>query len=164
MSQDKAEQLATEQHQHEGHMGRDMIKITPTDRITSLDLDLSVLNTIKVCPQCKSFRPQQLNALLQPITHCHPFELMVGNYLLMPVGKGGYHMIRLYLDTFSQYIWAFKYKMAETAKTIVDALSTISKMFISPEMFMSNGGFHFNNNVVQEFCDNSGCEHHVTPT
>jgi hypothetical protein len=82
-------------------MGRDVIKITLMDRITSLDLDLSILNVIKVCPQCKSFGPQQLNALLQPITHHHPFELMVGDYLSMPVGKGGYHTIMLYLDTFS---------------------------------------------------------------
>jgi hypothetical protein len=45
----------------------------------------------------------------------------------------------------------------------VDALSTISKMFITPKMFMSNGGSHFNNNTVQEFCNSSRCKHHVTP-
>jgi hypothetical protein len=155
--------LATEQHQHRGHMGRDVIKIALMDRITSPDLDLSILNAIKACPQCKIFGPQQLNALLQLITCCHPFELMVGDYLSMPAGKGGYHTIMLYLDTFSQHIWAFKHKTAGMAKTTMDALNTISKMFITPEAFMSDSGSHFNNNAVQEFCDNSGCKHHITP-
>jgi hypothetical protein len=144
-------------------MGRDAIKITLTDRITSPDLDLSILTANKACSQCKSFRPQQLNALLQPITHHHPFELMVDNYLLMPVGKGGYHTITLYLDTFSQHIWVFKHKTAGMAKTTMDMLSMISKMFITPKAFMSDGGSHFNNNVVWEFCDNSRCKHHITP-
>jgi hypothetical protein len=85
-------------------MGRDAIKIALTDRITSPDLDLSILNVIKVCPQCKSFRPQQLNTLLQLITCCHTFELMVGDYLSMLAGKGGYHTIMLYLDMFLQHI------------------------------------------------------------
>jgi hypothetical protein len=145
-------------------MGRDMIKITLTDRITSPDLDLLILNTIKACPQCKSFGPQQLNALLQPITRCHPFKLMVGNYLSMLEGKGGYHTIALFLDMFLQHRWAFKYKTAGTGKTTIDALSTISKMFIAPETFMLDGGTHFNNHAVQAFCDNSRCKHHVTPT
>jgi hypothetical protein len=89
---------------------------------------------------------------------------MVGDYLSMPVEKGGYHMIRLYLDMFSQHLWAFKYKMAGTAKTTMDALSTISKMFITPKTFMSDGRSHFNNNTVWEFCDSTRCKHHVTPT
>ena len=38
-----------------------------------------------------------------------PFELLVGDYLSMPQGKGGYHTIGLYLDTYSQQVWAFKY-------------------------------------------------------
>jgi transposase InsO family protein len=88
---------------------------------------------------------------------------MVADYLSMPTGKGRYHTIGLYLDTFSQHIWAFKYKTAGTAKTTVDAISTISKMFVAPETFMTDGGSHFNNNAVREFCDNNRCKHHVTP-
>jgi hypothetical protein len=41
---------------------------------------------------------------------------------------------------------------------------TISKMFITPKTFMSDGGSHFNNNAVWEFCNNSRCKHHITPT
>jgi transposase InsO family protein len=80
----------------------------------------------------------------------------------MPPGKGGYHTLAVYLDTFSQYVWAFKYKTVGTAKTSVDTLSTISKAFIAPETFMTDSGTHFNNAIVQEFCDTYHYKHHVT--
>jgi hypothetical protein len=66
--QREAERLASEQHHHGGHMGWDGIKIVLKDRITSPDLDLSIVQAIQACARCKSFRPSQLNALLQPIT------------------------------------------------------------------------------------------------
>jgi transposase InsO family protein len=155
--------MASEQHQQGGHMGRDSIKITLMDRIMSPDLDLAIIRAICGCTQCKSFGPTRLNALLQPITRRHPFELLVGDYLSMPAGKGGYHTIALYLDTFSQHMWAFKYKSAGTAKTTVNALSTISKNFVAPEAFMTDGGSHFNNGAVRELCKANACKHHVTP-
>jgi transposase InsO family protein len=163
VSRKEAEALANEQHQQGGHMGRDAIKIALTDKITSPDLDLTITKAIRSCTQCKSFGPTRLNALLQPITRRHPFEMLVGDYLSMPTGKGGYHTIGLYLDTFSQHIWAFKYKTAGSARTTVDALSTISRHFVAPETFMTDGGSHFNNATVKEFCDTNGCKHHVTP-
>ena len=148
VSQKEAEALASQQHQQGGHMGRDSIKVMLMDHITSPNLDLTITKVIRSCAQCKSFSPTHLNALLQPITRWHPFELLVGDYLSMPVGKGGYHTIGLYLDTFLQHMWAFKYKTADTTKTIVDALSTISKNFVAPEVFMTDSGSHFNNAAV----------------
>jgi transposase InsO family protein len=163
VSRKEAEEIAGEQHQRGGHMGRDAVKIALTDRITSPDLDLSIVRAIRGCSQCKNFGPTRLNALLQPITRRHPFELLVGDYLSMPEGKGGYHTIGLYLDTFSQHIWAFKHKTAGTAKTTVEALSCINKNFVMPEAFMTDGGSHFNNTAVQELCKANACKHHVTP-
>ena len=163
ISRAEAEQRAAQQHQQGGHMGRDGVKIALKDVISSPDLDLSIMKAIQACVQCKNFGPSRLNALLQPITRRHPFELLVGDYLSMPPGKGGYHTVGLYLDVFSQHIWAFKYKTAGTAKTTIDALSTITKAFIAPETFMTDGGTHFNNHIVREFCDSNGCKHHVTP-
>jgi transposase InsO family protein len=162
-SRKEAEAMAEEQHQQGGHMGRDGIKIALMDRISSPDLNLVIMRAIRSCAQCKSFGPTHLNALLQPITRRHPFELLVGDYLSMPVGKGGYHTIGLYLDTFSQHIWAFKYKSAGTAKTTVGALNTIGKNFIAPKALMTDGGSHFDNTAVREFCKANGCKHHITP-
>jgi hypothetical protein len=82
-------------------MGQDSIKVALMDHITSPNLDLTITKAIQSCAQCKSFGPTHLNTLLQPITRQHPFELLVGDYLSMPAGKGGYHTIGLYLDTFS---------------------------------------------------------------
>jgi hypothetical protein len=144
----EAEQLASEQHHHSGHMRQDGIKIALKNRITSPDLDLSIVWAIQACTQCKSFRPSRLNVLLQPITRWHPFKLLVGDYLSMPPGKGGYHTIGFYLDTFSQHMWAFKYKAAGTAKTTINMVSTVAKVYITPEMFMMDGGSYFNNTVV----------------
>jgi hypothetical protein len=72
----------------------------------------------------------------------------VGDYLSMPPRKGGYHTVGLYLNTFLQHVWAFKYKTAGTAKTTLDVLNTITKAFITPETFMTDGGSHFNNLAV----------------
>jgi transposase InsO family protein len=144
-------------------MGRDSIKVALIDCITSPNLDLMIMKAIQSCTQCRSFSPTHLNALLQPITRQHPFKLLVRDYLSMPAGKDGYHMIGLYLDTFSQHVWTFKYKTTGTAKTTVDALSTVSKNFVAPEAFMTDGSSHFNNAAVQEFCEANTCKHHVTP-
>jgi transposase InsO family protein len=163
VSRKEAEAMAEEQHRKGGHMGRDGVKIALLDRISSPDFDLAITRAIRSCAQCKNFGPTRLNALLQPITRRHPFELLVGDYLSMPAGKGAYHTIGLYLDTFSQHIWAFKYKSAGTAKTTIDALSTIGRHFVTPETFMTDGGSHFKNEAVREFCDANGCKHHVTP-
>lgn len=66
----------------------------------------------------------------------------------MPNGKGGYHMIGLYLDTYSQHIWAFKHKSAGTGKTTMDMLTRIFQDFVAAETFMTDGGKHFNDNEV----------------
>ena len=102
-----------------------------------------------------------LNALLQPITCRHPFELLVGDYLSMPTGKGGYHTVGLYLDTCSQHIWGDKFKTAGTGKTTIKSLTNIYENFTLAETFMLDGGRHFDNMEVKEFCNKWGSKHHV---
>ena len=157
----EAVELAIEEHRKGGHWGRDAVKLALTDRIYSPQLDETIVNTIRDCPQCKNFGAAHLHALLQPITRRHPFELLVGDYLSLPDRKGGYHTISLYLDTYSQRVWAFKYKTAGTAKTTTSALSEIFRTFIAPETFMSNSGQHFDNKEVQELCTTWGVTAHV---
>ena len=43
---------------------------------------------------------------------------MVGNYLLMPTGKGGFLMISLYANVFAQKLWGFKEKTAMGRDTV----------------------------------------------
>jgi hypothetical protein len=157
----EAEELAARVHAEGGHWGRDAIKIALLDRICSPKLDTSILTVIKNCAKCKNFGPTHLHSLLEPITRCHPFELLVGDYLSLPKGKGGYSTLGVYLDTFSQHIWVFKYKTAGSAKTTIDSLMSIANAFIVPETFMADGGKHFNNDAVREFCTSRACKLHT---
>jgi hypothetical protein len=155
--------LAQKEHNEGGHWGRDAVKKTLMDRIWSPGLDSSIVMGISRCGRCKNFGGTHLHALLDPITRRHPFELLVGDYLSMPNGKGGYHTIGLYLDTYSQHVWAFKYKTAGSAKTTVDALSRVFQSFVPAETFMSDGGKHFDNNDVRDICKKWGTTTHIVP-
>ena len=133
------------------------------DRIWCPNLDGSIVSGISQCGQCKNFGGTHLHALLDPITRRHPFELLVGDYLSMPNGKGGFHTIGLYLDTYSQHVWAFKYKTAGSAKTTTDALSRIFQGFVPAETFMTDRGKHFDNNEVREMCNKWGTTTYTVP-
>ena len=88
---------------------------------------------------------------------------MVGDYLSLPTGKGRYHMVRLYLDTFSQHVFGYKHKTAGSAKTTTDSLEKIFQAFAPPETFMSDGGKHFDNKEVHELCDKLGTKLMLCP-
>ena len=161
VTQEEAVELARKEHEQGGHWHRDGIKITLTDSVHSLKLDQSIVKAIMDCARCKGFGGTHLNALLQPITQRHPFELLVGDYLSLPLGKGGYHTAGVYLDVFSQHVWGEKLKTAGSAKTTKKTINRICHDFAPPETFMSDGGSHFKNKEVKEMCDEWGIKHHV---
>jgi hypothetical protein len=74
-----------------------VIKIALLDQICSLKLDVSILDAIRDCTKCKNFGPTHIHSLFEPITRWHPFELLVGDYLLLPKGKNGYNTIGVYV-------------------------------------------------------------------
>ncbi|KIN98694.1 hypothetical protein M404DRAFT_108240, partial [Pisolithus tinctorius Marx 270] len=135
-------------HETGGHWGQDALKIALTDRYYALKMDLAVMKAIHDCAKCKNFGTPKLNSLLEPITRRHLFELLVGDYLAMPMGKGRYHTLGLFLDTFSQHLWVTKFKTAGTAKMTADSLANIFNSFTAVEMFMMDGGCHFNNKLL----------------
>ena len=153
-------QLAGIEHTMNGHWQRDSIKKTLINRIWSPGLDASIVKGIMDCSTCKNFSSTHLNSLLDPITRRHSFELLVGDYLSLPNEKGGYHTVGLYLDTFSQHVFGFKYKTVGSGKTTKDALGHIFQTFGPWETFMSDGGKHFANNEVREMCEKWGTKTH----
>jgi hypothetical protein len=163
VTQEEAVHLAKEEHEKGGHWHRDSIKIALLDRIYSPRLDQSIVKAIVDCARCKNFGGTHLHSLLQPITRRHPFELLVGDYLSLPTGKGGYHTVGLYLDTFSQHVWGDMFKTAGSAKTTNKSLDSICNTYAPPDTFMCDGGRHFNNNDVKENCAKWGIKQHVTP-
>ncbi|TFY75650.1 hypothetical protein EWM64_g8362 [Hericium alpestre] len=158
----EAKALAYEQHITGGHWGRDHIKIALLDRICCPGLDASILAAVRKCTQCKSFGAPHLHSLLEPITRRRPFELLVGDYLSMPPGKNGFVTVGLYLDVFSQHVWAskFKKKNVKGADT-VSSLQHIFSTFVPSETFMSDGGKHFHCAEVRDFCARWECKTHI---
>ena len=161
ITRDEAVQLAKQEHESNGHWQRDSVKKSLTDRIWSPGLDASIVKGITGCGVCKNFGGTHLHSLLDPITRRHPFELLVGDYLSLPAGKGGYHTVGLYLDTFSQHVFGYRYKMAGSAKTMMDSLTKMFQAFAPWETFMSDGGKHFDNKEVRELCNKWGSKTHV---
>jgi hypothetical protein len=163
VTREEAVQLAKLEHKSKGHWQRDSVKKSLLDRIWSPGLDASIIRGIVDCGVCKNFGGTHLNSLLDPITRRHPFELLVGDYLSLPAGKGGYHTAGLYLDTFSQHVFGYKYKAAGSAKTTTDSLEKIFQAFAPWETFMTDGGKHFDNKEVRELCKTWGTKTHVVP-
>jgi len=155
----EAIQLAREEHA-KVHMGRNHIRTQLLDKIYSPLLDASISTAILECGRCKNFGNMHVHALLAPITCRKPFELLVGDYLSLPVGKGGFTKVGLYADVFARKLWAFKYKSA-TGKTTVDSMRHISQTFIAPETIMVDGGSHFDCNEVRDYCKTIGTKLHV---
>jgi hypothetical protein len=139
------------------------VKKSLLDCIWSPGLDESIVKGITGCGVCKNFGGTYLHSLLDPITRRHPFELLVGDYLSLPTGKGGYHTVGLYLDTYSQHVFGYKYKSAGSAKTTVDSLEKTFQVFAPWETFMSDGGKHFDNKEVREACEKWGTKTHIVP-
>ena len=50
------------------------------------------------------------------------FELLVGDYLTMPIGQGGFKTVGVYLDVFSQHIWVQAFKTAGSSKMTIATL------------------------------------------
>jgi hypothetical protein len=109
------------------------------------------------CGKCKGHGPKHLHSLLEPITWWHPFELLVGDMLSMPKGKGGFTKIILYADTYSQHIWADKLKTSASATITCKLFNNICTTFMAPEALMVDGGPKFDNNAVCK----AGAAHNV---
>ena len=131
VTRNEATQLAKEEHELNGHWQRDAVKKSLLDRIWSPGLNNSIIKGITNCGVCKNFRGTYLHALLNPITRRHPLELLVGDYLSLPTGKGGYHTVGLYLDTYSQHVFGYKHKTAGSTKTTTDSLLASAKLLFN---------------------------------
>ena len=79
----------------------------------------------------------------------------MGDYL------SGYHTIGFYLNTYSQHVWGFKLKTTSSRKTTQDALGRIFHKFMPAEVFMADGGPHFDNKMVHDHCTEWGTETHI---
>ena len=70
----------------------------------------------------------------------------------MPIGKGGFHTIGLYMDVYSQKIFGHKFTTYGTMATTIASLDKICCAYRMPEVFMVDGGSHFMGHDVAEWC------------
>ena len=155
VTQKEAAALAWALHRDKGHFHWDNIKTELMDKILSPKLERSITKAIMDCGRCKNFGPSHIHSLLEPITRRKPFELMVSDTLSMPTGKGGYTKLNLTMDTYAQWLWASKLKVA-TGKTSTDTFVRICRAFTSPEALMTDGGPEFDNKELREACEARG--------
>ena len=78
----------------------------------------------------------------------------------MPIGKGRFSKISLYVDMFTWKLWGYKSKTA-MGKDTVSSLKCISQVFVTPDTFMADGGPHFNCNEVESYCKEIGTHLHI---
>ena len=80
----------------------------------------------------------------------------------MPKGKGGYKHLGVYIDTCSGFIWVTKLKSYGTGASTVGSLRRICLDYATPHAFMSDGGKHFNCDVINNYCTEQEIQHITT--
>ena len=95
---------ALEAHMSNGCFGPEHIQIHLCDHYFWPGMLTDCRQAQLECPKCKSFGPATRNSLLQPIRHTRPFALVAGDYLSLPVGKGGFKTVGLYIDMYSGFV------------------------------------------------------------
>src|SRR6266481_5882427 len=92
-----------------------------------------------------------------------PFDLISADYLTLPKGKGGYKTVLLMIDTFSNFVWAYRLKSAGTRKTTLDGLRNLVLHYRKPDTIMTDGGSYFDNEEVQQYCEAQDIQHITMP-
>lgn len=155
-------QRALEAHKLNGHFMADLLKLHLRDRYFWPGLDTDCRQACIECSHCKNFGPPGLTALLQPIRRAKPFNLVAGDYVSLPLGKGGFKTLGVYVDTCSNFVWVDKLKAAGTAHSTLTTLDHIRNKYATPRSFMADGGSHFDNGAVNDFCTEHGITHITT--
>ncbi|QRV91923.1 Retrovirus-related Pol polyprotein from transposon opus [Ceratobasidium sp. AG-Ba] len=156
-------ELAHSVHRAGGHFGRDMTVLALQQEFHWPRMRFHATEAVTTCPQCKSFGPRLLSALLRPITRAKPFDLIVGDYVLLPEGHGGFKTVLVLIDVYSRYLFAFASRKPGTGKFTVDALTKISELIARPKSFMADGGSHFDCEEVRNWCEGNGTHPLTTP-
>ncbi|QRV88070.1 Retrovirus-related Pol polyprotein from transposon opus [Ceratobasidium sp. AG-Ba] len=159
----EGQDLALSIHEAGGHFGRDMTVLTLQQRYHWPRLRQHATEAVTTCPRCKNFGPRLLSALLKPITRARPFDLLVGDYVALPEGHGGFKTVLVIVDVYSRYLFAFPSRKPGTGRFTVDALEKISHLLMAPKTFMADGGRHFDCDEVRTWAASRGVQTLKTP-
>jgi hypothetical protein len=121
------------EHHNHAHFHCDGIKVKLLDKITSPNMDQSIMKAIIDCRKCKGVGSTHLHSLLEPIIRRHPFELIVADTFSMPKGKRGFTKLGLWMDVFAQRLWGTKLKSAAMGKSSRKSYGDIWDLFTAWE-------------------------------
>lgn len=147
----------------DGHFGRDLCEAKLQTEYFWPKMRRDVVEAIQECSTCKAFGARHIHTLLQPLTRSRPFQMITGDYLSLPVGKGKFKTVLLMVDVFTRYVWGSKTTKAGTGAFTVDSLRHLKQQFATPELFATDGGTHFDCKEVRDWCAEAGVEYSKTP-
>ncbi|QRV83014.1 Retrovirus-related Pol polyprotein from transposon opus [Ceratobasidium sp. AG-Ba] len=159
----KTRELALSVHCAGGHFGRDAGVLALQKAYYWPGLRRDMTEAVTTCPRCKNFGPRLLSAQLQPITRARPFDLLVGDYVSLPTGHGGFKCVLVLVDVYSRFIFATPLRGPGTGQSTVNALEKLSNGLLTPRSFMADGGSHFDCAEVHEWADSRGVQALKTP-
>ncbi|QRW06987.1 Retrovirus-related Pol polyprotein from transposon opus [Ceratobasidium sp. AG-Ba] len=159
----ETQELALSVHCAGGHFGRDAGVLALQKAYYWPGLRRDMTNAVITCPRCKNFGPRLLSAQLQPITRARPFDLIVGDYVSLPAGHGGFKCVLVLVDVYSRFIFATPLRGPGTGKTTVNALEKLSDGLLTPQSFMADGGSHFDCAEVHDWARSRNVQPLKTP-
>ncbi|QRV94484.1 Retrovirus-related Pol polyprotein from transposon opus [Ceratobasidium sp. AG-Ba] len=127
----KTKELALAVHSAGGHFGRDMTILALQRRYFWPEMRRDVIEAVTSCPCCKNFGPCLLSAQMQPITRACLFDLLVGDYVSLPTGHGGFKTVLVLVDVYSCFMFTFPLRGPGTGKSTVDTLSKIADVLLA---------------------------------
>ncbi|QRV78793.1 Retrovirus-related Pol polyprotein from transposon opus [Ceratobasidium sp. AG-Ba] len=159
----ETQELAMSVHCAGGHFGRDAGVLALQKAYYWPGLRRDMTNAVITCPRCKNFGPRLMSAQLQPITQARPFDLLVGDYVSLPTGHGGFKCVLVLVDVYSRFIFATPLRGPGTGKTTVNALDRLSDGLLTPQLFMADGGSHFDCAEVHDWAKSRNVQALKTP-
>lgn len=155
-------ELASESHAREGHYGRDLVILRlRQDGIYFAAMQRNVRDVVMACVTCQSWGAQQRAALLGPIIHPQPLDLIALDFVAFPATDEGVKYALVAGDYFSHFLWAEP--TPDTGKGVAAFLRRFVTIAAVPRRIVTDNGSHFANKEVKEVCEALGIEQSFVP-
>lgn len=162
ITQDAGRSMATEHHEREGHYGRDITLLRlRADGFYFFDMQRIIGEAVLACRTCQEWGAQHRAALMGPIIHPQPLDLLALDFVSFPTLAGGQHSVLAAGEYFSRFLWA---EVAEpTGKSVADFLRKFVTIAAVPRRIVTDNGSHFANKEVAAVCEALGIVQSFVP-
>lgn len=144
---------ASAEHVDGGHLGRDFMLSSLAQRYYWTSMRADVEASIKTCRRCCLFGNRHQKYLLKPIIQHAPFDMMVMDFVSMPVGTNGHNEMLVSCDVFTRYIHAESYKGPPTSNMVIRFLDSYINRFVRMRRLLLDNGSQFQCNAMAEWAE-----------